>query len=169
MDYSVIIKDMIDSFNNGHPMTACDASKKYDCSVSSIRKYIARLKNSDSVNDISLYNEYCAVSSFNKSRGVVLGGKNGKRGSKYSLDVISDLCDYIIETDSTLREVEKETRIPKSTLSDNFKRLNNPKLQDVYDAHRRNSVNDYENDVENGSNFDSVGSELSNYGVRIRK
>ena len=83
------------------------------------------------------------------------------RPSSFSPDEVSSLCEYIIENDCTLRELSKESFIPKSTLYDNLKKLDDSRLKDVYSEHRRNALNDYNNDLENGSSFDSVGRELS--------
>ena len=169
MDYREIVEYIIDSYNEGRLVTALEACHKFDCSVSSLRKYIAKLKKSDDEKDIILYNSYLQVSNINRLNGRIFGGKNGKRMSTLSHSVVSDLCEYIVENGCTLRQMEKETGIPKSTLYENLSKLNDPRLQDMYDDHRRNSLNDYDNDVENNSEFYSIGSELSKSVTKFRK
>ena len=71
------------------------------------------------------------------------------------------MCNYIVDNDYTLRQMEKITSIPKSTLYENLDKLKDPRLQSVYDDHRRNALNNYNNDVENSNEFNSVGEELS--------
>ena len=161
MDYRKIVEYIVDSFNQGQLVSVVDVSLKFDCSVSSIRKYIAKLKSSNNPDDINLYNKYLYVSRVNQEKGRVIGGKNGKRTSNFSRDEISSLCNYIIENDCTLRQLEKESGIPKSTLYDNLDKLGDSRLSAVYSEHRRNSLNDYNNDIENNYSFNSVGSELS--------
>ena len=161
MNYRKIVEYIVDSCENGDFVNVIQASKKFDCSVSSIRKCIAKLKSSNNPDDINLYNKYLYVSCVNQKNGRIIGGKNGKRTSNFSRDEISSLCNYIIENDCTLRQLEKESGIPKSTLYDNLDKLGDSKLSAVYSEHRRNSLNDYNNDIENNSSFNSVGSELS--------
>lgn len=161
MDYRKIVEYIVDSCENGDFVNVIQASKKFDCSVSSIRKCIAKLKSSNNPDDINLYNKYFYVSRVNQEKGRVMGGKNGKRTSNFSRDEVSSLCNYIIENDCTLRQLEKESGIPKSTLYDNLDKLGDSRLSAVYSEHRRNSLNDYNNDIENNSSFNSVGSELS--------
>ena len=84
-------------------------------------------------------------------------------------EVVSDFCEYIVENDYTLRQMEKITSIPKSTLYENLDKLNDPRLQSIYDDHHRNSLNDYNNDVENGNDFNSVGEELSKRVTSFKK
>lgn len=169
MDYRKVVEYIVESYREGRLVTVLDASHKFDCSVSSIRKYIAKLKKSDDEKDIILYNSYLEVSNINKLNGHILGGKNGKRRSTLSDSLVTDLCDYIIESGCTLRQMEKGTGIPKSTLYENLSKLNDPRLQDVYDEHRRNSLNDYNNDIENSAEFYSVGSEISKSVTKFRK
>lgn len=169
MDYRKVVEYIVDSYENGKLVTALEASIKFDCSVSSIRKYVAKLKASTDIDDKKLYNSYLAASSMSRLKGQVLGGKNGKRTSKLSDKVVSDFCEYIIENDCTLRQMEKISGIPKSTLYENLDKLNDPRLQSVYDDHRRNALNDYNNDVENGNEFNSVGEELSRRVTSFKK
>jgi len=169
MDYRKVVEYIVESYKEGRLVTVLEASLKFDCSVSSIRKYITKLKKSGDKNDIILYNSYLEVSNMNKLNGRILGGKSGKRSSNLSDSLVSDLCDYIVESGCTLRQMEKETGIPKSTLYENLSKLNDPRLQDVYDEHRRNSLNDYNNDIENSAEFYSVGSEISKCVTKFRK
>jgi hypothetical protein len=161
MDYRKVVEYIVESYRKGRLVTVLDASHKFDCSVSSIRKYIAKLKKSDDEKDIILYNSYLEVSNINKLNGHILGGKNGKRSSKLSDKVVYDLCEYIVDNDYTLRQMEKITSIPKSTLYERLDKLKDPRLQSVYDDHRRNALNNYNNDVENSNEFNFVGKELS--------
>ena len=78
MDYRRIVEYIVDSYEKGELVSVLDASRKFDCSVSSIRKYIAKLKNSCCEDDILLYNKYIIVSGANQEKGRVCGGKNGK-------------------------------------------------------------------------------------------
>ena len=169
MDYRKIVEYIVDSYKDGKLITALEACKEFDCSVSSLRKYIAKLKKSNDKNDIILYNRYLEVSNINRLNGHILGGKNGKRRSTLSDSLVTDLCDYIVESGCTLRQMEKGTGIPKSTLYENLSKLNDPRLQDVYDEHRRNSLNDYNNDIENSDEIYSVGSEISKSVTKFRK
>jgi hypothetical protein len=168
MDYRRIVEYIVDSYKNGELVTVLDASHKFDCSVSSIRKYIAKLKNSVDKNDLRLYNNYLVVANMNQLKGQVLGGKKGKRFSTLSNSNVSDLREYIVENDCTLRQMEKISGIPKSTLYENLSRLNDSRLQDMYDEHRHNSLNDYINDNDNNFEFHSVGSEISKV-ITIKK
>ncbi|MGM9849622.1 MAG: hypothetical protein ACI31V_01835 [Bacilli bacterium] len=161
MDYRKVVEYIVDSYREGRLVTVLDASHKFDCSVSSIRKYIARLKGSIDENDKKLYNSYLVIAGINQLNGQVLGGKKGKRLSTFSSSDVSDLCDFIVENDCTLRQMEKISGIPKSTLYENLSKLNDSRLQDIYDEHRHNSLNDYMNDFENNLEFHSVGSEIS--------
>lgn len=161
MDYRKVVEYIVDSYREGRLVTVLDASHKFDCSVSSIRKYIAKLKVSTNPADKKLYDSYLVVSSMTRLRGQILGGKNGKRNSNLSFSSISDLCEYLIENNCTLRQMEKISGIPKSTLYENLSKLNDSRLQDIYDEHRHNSLNDYMNDFENNLEFHSVGSEIS--------
>ena len=161
MDCRKVVEYIVDNYEHGKSVTALEASIKFDCSVSSIRKYVAKLKTSGDIDDKKLYNSYLAAASMSRLRGQVLGGKNGRRTSKMSERELSDFCEYIIENDCTLRQMEKKTSIPKSTLYENLEKLNDSRLQEVYDNHRRNALNDYNNDVDNGDEFNSVGEELS--------
>ena len=65
----------------------------------------------------------------------------------------------IINDDLTLRDVEKSTGISKSCLYENLDRDN--EIAEAYDRHKRNSLNNYNNNIENGGNFNLEGSELS--------
>jgi hypothetical protein len=161
MDFRKVIEYIVESYNDGKLVTVLDASTKFNCSVSSIRKYIAKLKKSDLECDIELYNNYLKVANINRLRGKVIGGRKGKRNSVMSLDYISDLCEYIIENNCTLRQMEKEINISKSTLYENLAKLDDPRLKDVFAEHHRNSMNDYDNNREDDSFFHSVGCELS--------
>lgn len=161
MDYRKVVEYIVDSYENGELVNVIEASRKFDCSVSSIRKCIARLKNSNDENEKRLYSSYLEVAKMNQLNGRGLGGTLGKRSSSLSLDDIQKYCDYIIETGCTLRELEKETGISKSTLYENLKKLGNTELNDVFLDHSRNSVNDYSNDVENNSVFHYEGSVIS--------
>lgn len=169
MDCRKVVEYIVDSCESGKTVTALDASIKFDCSVSSIRKYVAKLKNSTDTDDKKLYNSYLTASSISRLKGQVLGGRNGKRTSKMSEREVSDFCEYIIENDCTLRQMEKMTSIPKSTLYENLDKLNDSRLQSVYDDHRRNALNDYKNDVENSDEFNSVGEELSRRVTSFKK
>ena len=161
MDYRKVVEYIVESYRKGRLVTVLDASHKFDCSVSSIRKYIAKLKVSTNPADKKLYDSYLVVSSMTRLKGQILGGKNGKRSSKLSDKVVSDLCNYRVDNDYTLRQMEKITSIPKSTLYENLDKLKDPRLQSVYYDHRRNALNNYNNDVENSNEFNSVGEELS--------
>lgn len=161
LDYRKIVEYIVNCYKSGEYVTVMDASIKFDCSVSSIRKYIARLKKSEDIGDINLYNDYLEVANMNRLKGQVIGGKNGKRKSSLSLEYVSNLCEYIIENDCTLRQMEEMVDIPKSTLHENLASLNDSRLHEIYEKHHRNSLNDYNNDVENGSDFHSIGSEIS--------
>lgn len=161
MDYRKVVEYIVESYESGKLVTALEASIKFDCSVSSIRKYVAKLKVSTDPADKKLYDSYLVVSSMTRLNGQILGGKNGKRNSNLSFSSISDLCEYLIENNCTLRQMEKISGIPKSTLYENLSKLNDSRLQDIYDEHRHNSLNDYMNDFENNLEFHSVGSEIS--------
>ena len=161
MDYRKVVEYIVDSYREGRLVTVLDASHKFDCSVSSIRKYIAKLKVSTDPADKKLYDSYLVVSSMARLKGQILGGKNGKRNSNLSFSSISDLCEYLIENNCTLRQMEKISGIPKSTLYENLSKLKDSRLHDIYDEHRRNSLNDYMNDVESNLEFHFVGSEIS--------
>ena len=82
MDYRKVVEYIVDSYREGRLVTVLDASHKFDCSVSSIRKYIAKLKVSTNPADKKLYDSYLVVSSMTRLKGQILGGKNGKRSSK---------------------------------------------------------------------------------------
>ena len=135
MDYRKIVEYIVDSFNQGQLVSVIDASLKFDCSVSSIRKCIAKLKSSNNPDDINLYNKYLYVSRVNQEKGRVTGGKNGKRTSNFSRDEVSSLCNYIIENDCTLRQLEKESGIPKSTIYENLNKLGDSRLSAVYSGY----------------------------------
>ena len=103
MDYRKIVEYIVDSYMDGKLVTALEACKKFDCSVSSLRKYIAKLKKSDDKDDIILYNRYLEVSNINRLNGHILGGKKGKRRSTLSDSLVADLCDYIVDMKSGIQ------------------------------------------------------------------
>ena len=71
----------------------------------------------------------------------------------------------IVEDDYTLRELESKTGIKKSTIYDLLMKnldLDEIKvLENAFRKHKENTLNDYDNDVENSFHFHRVGSELS--------
>ena len=161
IDCRKIVQDIVENH-----LTVKDAALKYDCSVSTIRKYIAALKNSLELSDINLYNEYIEWARESQKNGSVKGGIISKRKSSKTMDEILELYHLIVEHDYTLKQLEKMVGVPSSTLYDCFiKYLDNDKLlvlKDIFDEHRRNQRNDYENDNDGYFGFHEVGSEISN-------
>ena len=165
IDFKKIIEDIIS--NN---LTVLEASQKYNCSESSIRKYIRKLKESNELSDINLYNRYLDVARNSQKNGRKKGGTNSKRTTTLSKEEINNLYELIVNEDRTLREVEEKTRIPSSTIYDNLmanlSENQKKQIQEVFDKHRRNAANDYQNDTENSIEFHRVGTEISKPGTR---
>lgn len=168
MDYRKVVEYIVDSYKEGRLITALEACCKFGCSVSSLRKYIAKLKKSEDEKDIILYNSYLDVSNSNRLNGCISGGRKGRRNSTLPDSIVHDLCEYIVDNDCTLRQLEKVTGIPRATLYENLSKLNDPRLQAIYDEHRHNSSNDYFN-VDNGYESHSAGSEISRRVAKSRK
>lgn len=164
----IIIQDII-----GNHMTVVEAASKNDCSESTIRNYIKKLKNSNELADVNLYEQYLLAARENQKRGRVKGGANGKRQSNISKEEVINLYQQIIDHDYTLRQLEEVFGISKSTLYDLFiKYLDKEKLlilQNIFDEHHRNALNDYNNDMENSVKFHEVGMEMSKKVTSYRK
>lgn len=164
----IIIEDIIENH-----MTVVEATNKNNCSESTIRNYIRKLKNSKELADINLYKQYLDASRENQKRGREKGGKIGKRQPEKTKEEIVNLYQQIINHDYTLRKLEELYGIPTSTLYENFiKYLDKEQLlilHDIFEKHHRNGLNDYNNDTENSASLHKVGSEISKPYTTFRK
>ena len=142
-----------------------DASLKYGCSLSTLKKYIASLKNSSDFELKKLYDDYQVVAKRHNVDGVSKGGRNSVRKSSISSLQINKIYRLIIEDDYTLRQIEALFGFKKSTVYDLLmKNLSDDEIKVLsiaFRKHKEFSLNDYECDVENTYEFHNVGSEIS--------
>ena len=138
MDKRKILEEIIKKH-----MTIKEASEIYDCSVSTLRKYIASLSKSTNEADITLYQQYLAVAKENSKVGRIRGGVLSKKESSLSKKNIKDLFNMIVKNDYTLRQLEEKTGISKSNLYDLFIRnLNSMELailKELFAQHHENA------------------------------
>ena len=161
IDFKKIINDII----NEH-LTISEAALINNCSVSSIKKYIKKLKDSSFVEDNNLYVKYLENARLNQKGGRVKGGMNGIRKTSISQDTIEQWYYMITRDNYTLREIERISGVSSSNIYDCLiKYLDDKKrllfLQEVFYEHHRNSLNDYNNDIEHNGRFHKEGSLLS--------
>lgn len=97
-------------------MTIDDAAKKYGCSSSTLRKYIASLKETNP----SLYEIYREHALKMENFGKRKGGQNGKRLPTKSIQEISCLASKFLDEEHSLRSFQRCSNIPKSTLHEWF-------------------------------------------------
>lgn len=114
------------------------ASLKFGVSESTIKKYIAKLKQEN--ND--LYKKYI----LNKDKRIEIsnsvGGKNGKRESNHSEFEALEIAETMISSSLTLEEASKLFKIPTSTIYDMLNRIDDNDLQkelsELYQCNKSN-------------------------------
>lgn len=172
IDKKEILKKIVEN-----KLTVKDAALKYGCSISTIRKYIASIKDTDDIELKNLYEKYCLLALDNASIGRIEGGKKGIRHSSIDDNQIEMIYNLIVEHDYTLRQLEevlidKGINIKKSTLYDLLiNNLSSEKveiLNDIFSRHHRFMTNDYCNDLDSGKAFNNVGTLLSKHGTSKR-
>ena len=101
------------------------ASLKFGISESIIKKYITNLKRENS----DLYQKYI----FNKEKRTKLfnsvGGKTGKRESKYSEFEALEIAETMISSSLTLKEASEIFQIPTSTIYEMLNKIDDDQLQ----------------------------------------
>lgn len=159
------IKEILEKYIKGEYNTLKQAAEENNITIDKIKYYIKSLKKSNNLEDINMYKKYLDASRESQKRGRKKGGKNGKRKATLSEEILSELYSCIVEQDYTLRQLEQKFKIPSSTIYDNLMASLTGKqkrqIQEVFDIHRRNAANDYQNDTENSSEFHRVGTEIS--------
>ena len=131
IDKKIIVEDMI---NNN--LSILEVSKKYDCSVSTIRKYLAKLSNSDDHENLKLYESYKEYSNKKLADGRKKGAEKGKRKPFLSEEEINNLAVEFVNGEHSLRSLANFYKIPKSTLHEWFSSYltpeNRKKVMDLY-------------------------------------
>ncbi len=114
------------------------ASLKFGVSVSTIKKYIATIKQENS----DLYQKYI-LSKENKTQiSNSVGGKNGKRESKHSEFEALEIAETMISNSLTLEEASKLFCIPTSTIYEILNRIDDDDLQkELYQLYQSNKSN----------------------------
>jgi len=105
----------------------------FNLSISSIKKYINNKENLHSI-DMELYNAVKNVQSELISIGNIVGGKNGVREPKYSDFEALEIAETMISNNLSISEASKCFNIPRSTLYEIVKRINNEELQEELTA-----------------------------------
>ena len=142
-----------------------EVSKKYNCSLSTINKYISSLMNTEDDELKELYEKYLKASERHRVNGYSKGGQVGVRTTSFSENQIENIYRLIVDEGYTLRMVEELTGFKKSTIYDLLmKNLDDDRkkiLSSEFRKHREFSSNDYSGDIENSYEFHCVGSEIS--------
>ena len=166
--YRTIIEDIIKNH-----LTVLEAAQKHNCSESSIRRYIREIKTSKKIADKELYFDYLESARETQKKARKKGGEKGKRTTRISKETIEEMYIYITEADYTIRQLEAKFNIPSSTIYDvltkNLSIIQMQEIEKVFDRHRKNAANNYENDTENSKKFHQVGTEMSKMTIKIRK
>ena len=115
----------------GHKIS--EAATKFSKSTSSIKKYLAKIRDKDS----EFYNEILAekirlAQLKIELQGHIKGGSNGKRGRNLSEEQIKLYLEAFISSGLTLEGFADLSQIPKSTLYDNFCSITDPELRNKF-------------------------------------
>lgn len=106
------------------------ASLKFGISESTIRKYISSLKN----NNPELYERLKIVQEEIIKFGNIVGGKNGVRGPKYTDFESVEVAETMLGENLTLSEASEKFDIPRSTIYERVKGIDDADTQDNLQA-----------------------------------
>lgn len=105
----------------------------FEMSTSSIKKYINNKENLQSI-DIELYNAVKEVQKELENIGRIVGGKNGVRQPKYSEFEALEIVETMISENLTIVEAAKYFNMPKSTLYELIRRVDDKEIQEELDS-----------------------------------
>ena len=105
------------------------AALKFGISESTINKYISYLKKLN--ND--LYKKYTLSIKQKNELGKIVGGKNSKRQPTISEFESLEIAETMISNGMTLEEAEKRFDIPKSTIYERIRSIDNIEIQNELD------------------------------------
>lgn len=105
----------------------------FEMSTSSIKKYINNKDNLQSI-DIELYNAVKEVQKELENIGRIVGGKNGVRQPKYSEFEALEIVETMISENLTIVEAAKYFNMPKSTLYELIRRVDDKEIQEELDS-----------------------------------
>lgn len=123
IDLELVIKDII--ANN---LTNEVASKKYGISESTIIKYVASLDD-----ESDLKKNYKIIKAKLDAIGKVVGGLNGQRQAKNTEFEAMEIADAMISERLTLDEASHKFDVPRSTIYEIIRRINDKDIQDDLD------------------------------------
>lgn len=136
--------------------TLKEAAEHFDVSISTVKKAMQKIKV-DLNKDSEIYTNLNDVSKENEYLGKIKGGQSKNSGIErnFDLEQIALLAMQFISENLTLSLASGKFEIPKSTLWDNFRRLNCDEYQElyndllyVYDCHNKAISNNTILDVE---------------------
>ena len=105
------------------------AAQQFNLSTSSIKKYINNLENLQSI-DMEIYKEVKEVQKEIESIGHYVGGKNGIRGPQYTEFEGLEIAETMIAEGLTLEQASTRFNIPKSTLYETLKRIDDEEVEE---------------------------------------
>lgn len=132
VDLNEVVNHIINS-----KTTIEQASLMFGISESTLHKYIADIKESNQ----ELYNRLLLVQEEVSKRGHILGGKTSIRGPKYTDFESVEIAETIIGDDLTLVEASMKFDVPKSSIYERVKAVNDEEiqknLQDIFDGRKK--------------------------------
>lgn len=108
--------------------TVASCAKHFDCSVSTIKKYINNDGNLKDI-DLELYKKVKEVQKEIEEKSHHIGGMISKRNSKHTYSEIKKIVETMIRNSWTIEEASKYYNIPRSTLYENIKKIDDEKLK----------------------------------------
>ena len=113
----------------------------FGMSTSSIKKYI---NNDLKEIDEDIYNKVKLVQKNLEEYGRLAGAKNGKRGPKYTEQEAMKIAKMMIDHGMTIEEVSEYSGIPKSSIYEMVKRIEDEKiktaLEELFYNHKKESA-----------------------------
>ena len=103
------------------------AAERFNSSISSIKKYINNPENLQSI-DMDIYNAVKETQKEIEAIGHYVGGKNGIREPKYTEFEALEIAEVMIAESLTLEQASVRFGIPRSTLYEALKRINDEKI-----------------------------------------
>ena len=103
------------------------AAERFNLSISSIKKYINNPENLQSI-DMDIYNAVKETQKEIEAIGHYVGGKNGIREPKYTEFEALEIAEVMIAESLTLEQASVRFGIPRSTLYEALKRINDEKI-----------------------------------------
>lgn len=106
------------------------AALMFGISESTIHKYISYIKE----NNNELYLKLKKIQEEVTKRGNALGGKNSVRGPKYTDFESTEIAETMLEENLTLKQASKQFNVPKSSIYERVKSLDDEEMQDDLDT-----------------------------------